>query len=374
VTAASGVFDADAHFMEPPDFWAEHLEPALVERGPVGSGDRGAMVVDRDRRVPTVRWRRLAGGLATLNDEWATRYARYEQRGWDPEAYLMAMDDQGIDRMALYPSRGLMEVAAWGLDPKLAAAIVRASNDWAEKFVAHVPDRLLAIGQLSLRDVDGAVAEARRCAEQHGFRACFVLPEPPLPGVTLERDYYDPLWAALAELDMALALHNVAGTGLGQLGADRFGDWALPRIAAAFPLESALTLFSFLVGGICDRHPGLRVAVLESGAGWVPQWLWWLDELYERYVGLDTPELSATPGELFRRQCFVSAELEEPYLRHVLDALGADCVVTASDFPHPEGSFPDGVREFRARTDVTDTEKTAILWDNPRRLYGVTGA
>jgi predicted TIM-barrel fold metal-dependent hydrolase len=113
------------------------------------------------------------------------------------------------------------------------------------------------------------------------------------------------------------------------------------------------------------------VVVLESGAGWVPFWLWWLDELYERYAGLDTPELSAPPGELFRRQCFVSAEIEEPYLRHAIDALGIDSIVTASDFPHPEGSFPDGVREFLARGDVDDGEKAAILWDNPRRLYGV---
>ena len=57
---------------------------------------------------------------------------------------------------------------------------------------------------------------------------------------------------------------------------------ARPDIAAAFPLESQLSLFSFLVGGICDRHPALRVVVLESGAGWLPFWLWWLDELYER--------------------------------------------------------------------------------------------
>jgi len=98
---------------------------------------------------------------------------------------------------------GLMQVAAWGLDPKLAAAIVRAYNDWAASFVAHVPDRLLGVGQLDLRDVDAAVAEARRCVAEHGFRAFFVLPEPPLPGVTLERPYYDPLWSALEELEFA---------------------------------------------------------------------------------------------------------------------------------------------------------------------------
>jgi predicted TIM-barrel fold metal-dependent hydrolase len=365
------VFDVDSHFMEPPDLWAEHIEPAFAGREPVGSTDRGATVVDGDRRAPTVRWRSRAGGLTTLNETWATDYKRYDERGWDPEAYILAMDDQGIDRMALYPSRGLMQVAAWGLDPHLVAAIVRAYNDWAAKFVANVPDRLTAVGQLALNDVDAAIAEARRCVDELGVRAFFVLPEPPLPGVTLERTYYDPLWATLAELGTPLALHNVAGTGLGQIGADRFGDWALPRIAAAFPLEAQLTLFSFLVGGVCDRHPDLRVVVLEAGAGWLPFWLWWLDELYERYEGLDCDSLSAEPSELFRRQCFISAEVEEPHLRHVVDALGVGCVVTASDFPHPEGSFPNGIRDFAARDDLTEVEKRAILWENPHRLYGL---
>ena len=364
------VVDVDSHFMEPPDFWAEHLEPAFAGRGPVGDADRGGATIDGDRRFPTLTWRSRAGGtLSTLNDMWAGDYARYDERGWDPEAYVMAADDQGIDQMVLYPSRGLMQVSAWGLDPKLSAAIVRAYNDWAAQFVAHAPGRLLAVGQLDLRDVDAAIAEARRGVEQHGFRGFFVMPEPPLPGVTLERTYYDPLWSTLEELDVALALHNVAGTGLGQIGADRFGPWALPRVAAAFPLESQLTLFSFLVGGICDRHPGLRVVVLESGAGWLPFWLWWLDELYERYEGIDCDTLSAPPSELFRRQCFVSAEMEEPRLDAVVDALGAGCIVTASDFPHPEGTFPHGVREFARRSDLGPATARAILSDNPRRLY-----
>ena len=363
------IVDVDSHFMEPPDFWAEHLEPAFRGRGPVGDPDRGGATIDGDRRFPTLTWRSRSGGLSTLNDMWAKEYARYDERGWDPEAYVIAADDQGIDQMVLYPSRGLMQVSAWGLDPALAAAIVRAYNDWAASFVAHAPDRLLAVGQLDLRDVDAAIAEARRGVEQHGFRGFFVMPEPPLPGVTLERAYYDPLWSVLEELDVALALHNVAGTGLGQIGADRFGPWALPRIAAAFPLESQLTLFSFLVGGICDRHPDLRLVVLESGAGWLPFWLWWLDELYERYEGLDCDALSASPSELFRRQCFVSAEIEEPHLDAVVNALGSGCIVTASDFPHPEGTFPNGVREFAARPDLSPTTAQAILSDNPRRLY-----
>jgi predicted TIM-barrel fold metal-dependent hydrolase len=61
--------------------------------------------------------------------------------------------------------------------------------------------------------------------------------------------------------------------------------------------------------------------------------------------------------------------MEEPRLDAVVDALGAGCIVTASDFPHPEGTFPHGVREFARRSDLGSATARAILGDNPRRLY-----
>jgi predicted TIM-barrel fold metal-dependent hydrolase len=63
--------------------------------------------------------------------------------------------------------------------------------------------------------------------------------------------------------------------------------------------------------------------------------------------------------------------MEEPNLAAVVDAVGRGCIVTASDFPHPEGTFPHGVREFAARADLGDATKQAILSDNPRRLYNL---
>ena len=357
------VFDSDSHFIEPVDLW-RHIDPAYRGRGPVAVADHGGLVVD-GHSLPTVRFK----GVKRWNESLRTDYRAYQARGWDPGAYLEAMAKLGVERMALFPSRGLMQVAARGLDPQLASAIVRAYNDWVAEFLVGADDRIVGIGQLDLRDVGAAIAEARRGATELGFRGFFILPEPPLPGVTLDRPYYDPLWSALEDLGLALAVHNVAGTDLGQIGADRFGDWALPRIAFAFPLEAQVALFQFLAGGICERHPNLRVVVLESGAGWLPFWLWWLDELTERYRGLDVPELSLRPSEYFRRQCFVSADLEEPTLPAVIDALGVGPIVTALDFPHPEAR--PGYGAFLQRADFGDDAKRRILWDNPARLYGV---
>ena len=75
------VFDVDSHFMEPADLWQDHIDPAFRDRAPVGSDDRGRVVIDGDRHFPTVRWRRLGGGLSSLNEMWddevrrATRHA-----------------------------------------------------------------------------------------------------------------------------------------------------------------------------------------------------------------------------------------------------------------------------------------------------------
>ena len=170
---------------------------------------------------------------------------------------------------------------------------------------------------------------------------------------------------------MPLCLHNVAGAGHGQIGQDRFGDWAAPRVAFTFPVEMQVAFFQVLLGGMCERHPNLRVVGLESGAGWLPYLLWYYDELYERYHDCDLPPMKLKPSEYFKRQCFLSAELEEPTLKYVVDYIGSDNIVTACDFPHPEGPYPDGVRHFVDRNGIEAEDKRKILCDNGQRLYGV---
>jgi len=104
---------------------------------------------------------------------------------------------------------------------------------------------------------------------------------------------------------------------------------------------------------------------------WLPFWLWWLDELYERYEGVDVETLSAPPSELFRRQCFVSADPGERTLPQVLQLLGDDNVVFASDYPHPDGIFPGVVAALADRADVSDADKAKILGTNAGALFGL---
>lgn len=357
------VIDADSHYHRIPDLRDDYIDPEFRDRLPETRPD-GVTMVD-NRGMSTVQWKRMD----YLNEMWDTEYGAYAERGFDPKSYLMAMEDQGVDKMALF---GVPTVGAWGLDPAVADAMVRGFNRWVADFVADTEDRVIPIGQIDLRNVDAAIREVERCVKEYGFKGFFTNTQPPIPGITLDKPYYDPLWSTFEELDVPLCLHNVAGAGHGQIGQDRFGDWAAPRVAFTFPVEMQVAFFQVLLGGMCERHPNLRVVGLESGAGWLPYILWYYDELYERYHDCDLPPMKLKPSEYFKRQCFLSAELEEPTLKYVVDYIGADNIVTACDFPHPEGPYPDGVRHFIDRNGIDAEAKRKILCDNGQRLYGVT--
>jgi predicted TIM-barrel fold metal-dependent hydrolase len=121
---------------------------------------------------------------------------------------------------------------------------------------------------------------------------------------------------------------------------------------------------------VLERHPDMRVVFLESGCGWVPAWLERIDEHMEHWRHATTP-LPLEPSEYFARQCFVSADPGERTLPQVLQLLGDDNVVFASDYPHPDGIFPGVVAALADRDDLSDVEKIKILATNPARCFGL---
>ena len=58
-------------------------------------------------------------------------------------------------------------------DPRFAAALARAYNDWLHDFCRTDPSRLLGAGMISVYDINDAVEETHRVVEEYGFRSCF---------------------------------------------------------------------------------------------------------------------------------------------------------------------------------------------------------
>jgi predicted TIM-barrel fold metal-dependent hydrolase len=296
-------------------------------------------------------------------------YRSHAERGWSAEVQLEAMDTEGIDVAVLYPTRGLQALSEPRMEPKLADALARAYNNWLYDFCEKNPNRLLGAGMISPFDVDLAVAEARRCAKELGFRAVFMRSST-MEGRNWYDKYFEPLWSTLEELKIPVGFHESSSSAARQTG-DLFEPNFMLRRAVAQPMEQMLGLVSICSGGVLARHPNLRAAFLEANCTWLPWLLWRLDEGWEREGDIWGKDLRMAPSKYFKRQVFVSVEPDEAGVKYVIDYIGADRLVFSTDYPHGDSKYPQAVESF-LQLKISDDEKRKILWDNCAEFYHVS--
>jgi uncharacterized protein len=220
-----------------------------------------------------------------------------------------------------------------------------------------------------LAEPQRAAAEAHRAADL-GLVAMMARPNH-LYGRNLGDRAYDPLYDALEETGLVLAVHEGLGLRGPTIGRDRFEGFAL-RHACSHPLEQMAAMASLVLDGALERHPQLRVAFLESGTGWVPYWLSRLDDHREWMAGSETAGLSLSASEYFARQCIVSTDPEDRLAASSIATLGADRIVWASDFPHPDAEYPGAVGEFCEHLGALGQgELDAVFWTTPLAFYGL---
>jgi len=366
------ILDSDMHIMEPPDLWERYIDDPFKARAPRGvtsENVRDLRMVYPDGREwarTTTRQNNSARGENFERNQKV--YRDHAARGWTAEVQLEAMEIEGIDVAVLYPTRGLRALVVPDMDAKFAAAIARAYNNWLYDFCAREPSRLIGAGMISPYDMNDAVKEARRCAEELGFRAVF-LRSNPLVQAKWHEGYFEPLWSALEDLNLSLGFHESTGTGKNHIG-ERMEPNLMLRRAYGQPLEQMLALGSFCAGGVLARHSKLRVAFLEANCGWLPWLLWRLDEGWEREGDVWAPDLERAPSEYFKRQCVVSVEPDEAAAKQVVEYTGGRSLVFSTDYPHGDSKYPEAVEHF-LRLPIGDDEKRKILWDNCAVYYAI---
>ena len=376
------VADSDLHVMEPPDLWARYIDPSFAHAAPVGLAE-----LPRDMRVRvknhtllrlgSVRPRRIDGRKTGWREEHDSVYAESEARGWDAASQIAAMDTEGLDLAVLYPSRGLFVlgldsvdmIGGDGLEPAYASAIARAYNDWLAEFCAYAPDRMFGAAMVAPHDIDGAVLEARRCVEELGFKAVFLA-----PGCVNRRPWhhpaYDPLWAEVERLDVPIAFHGGGQTYLRPDFSLEVFDRLMMWHTFNQPLAIQFVTVSLCGGGVLERFPNLRVALLEGNCSWAPWLLHRLDEHFEWTGWYEATDLKLKPSEYFLRNCFLGVEAEEETAVHYLDWFGPDNLVFSTDYPHGDSQFPNAVDAFE-KLAIPDDAKVKIVGENWERLYKI---
>ena len=130
-----------------------------------------------------------------------------------------------------------------------------------------------------------------------------------------------------------------------------------------------MAMLSMIAGGVFERFPRLRVAYMEAGSGWLPFWLWRIEEHLEMSGWSEAPECSKSPQEYFQSNCYITTECDEHLVYHVIDELGDDKILFETDYPHPDSKYPRAVETFLAQEKLSDASKRKILWDNAIDFY-----
>ncbi len=285
----------------------------------------------------------------------------------DPDLRVKDQDLDGIQAEVLYGILGATERLQ---DPPAAAQMTRIYNDWLTSFCAAHPDRFAGIASISDHDLDEAVREIYRVAKGGVLRGV----EIPLRTEMkpLFDEMWQPVWRAAQECGLPIHFHTIGGKK-----PDFESMPPLPRrqsfavFITGFQLKMADKLMEILYGGILEAYPKLQVVIGESGIGWIPYFLEHMDlEWEDQFRDLT---LTMKPSECWRRQCFATYQSDPVGLR-LLDVLGKDNVMWDSDFPHPDGVWPDS-QEFIARETgaLSDELRKKVICDNAARLYRFTG-
>ena len=376
------VADSDLHVMEPPDLWQRYIDPAYAHAAPIGLSElqRDMRVRVKNRsmlRMGAVRPQRVDGRKTGWREEHDNVYADPESRGWDAPSQVEAMDKEGLDLAVLFPSRGLFVlgldsvdmIGAEGLEPAYASAIARAYNDWLADFCKEAPDRMFGAAMVAPHDVEGAVLEARRSVEELGFKAVFLA-----PGCVNRRPWhhpaYDPLWAEIERLDVPLSFHGGGQTYLTPDFSLEVFDRLMMWHTFNQPLAIQFVTVSLCAGGVLERFPNLRVALLEGNCSWAPWLLHRLDEHYEWTGWYEAPDLTMKPSDYFRRNCWISVESDEDTVTHFIDTFGYDKLVTSTDYPHGDSKFPHAIDAFD-KLPMSDDAKAKTVSTNWSELYKI---
>lgn len=371
------VFDGDGHVVEPPGVWVDYLDPSLRSRIEPDAQRLGALF---GALLPIVDGRPSFAGSSMMTEYLrsgeaakmqAERFGIDAQQGIAPGTLVSAMDTEGIDLSAVYPSYGLHVPYCQEIDPVVAIGLARSYNRWLGGWCADAGGRVIPVALAPLHDPDLAAREISRSVREEGARAVMLRPNP-VAGRPLHHRANDRVFAALADLGVAMIVHEGRGGNVRFLGEDRFDSWYASR-AVCHPMEAMAAFAGLVVEGVFDRHPGLRVGFLESGTGWLPYWLDRLDEHHEMWGPSERPDLRCRPSEYFARQCVISGETDDSFLAPVVASVGAERVMWASDYPHMECAYPESVSKLLANGALSPEALRTLLWETPCRLYGVDG-
>lgn len=391
------IISVDDHVVEPPDLWTERLPSSYGDRIPHVVRDRAKFsfeggVFSYEKGAADGEWcdwwiyddlvyplpkLSAAVGFEKL-DITPITFDQLRPGGWKQADRLADMDDNHVDASVCFPNvlpRFCGQAFLEREDKDLALLCVQAYNDWMidEWCAGDGKGRLIPMAIVPLWDPIAAAAEIRRCAAKGCFAVSFSENPYPLglPSIHDSERFWDPLFQACEETETILNMHIGSSSKMPTTSPD-----APFAVSSTITFSNAMgSLCDYVLSGVFDRFPGLRIAYAEGQVGWMPYVIERMDKLWEERdsessfgVQLANRPSSYIPGHIWG--CIFDDEVG---LRN-RDLIGMDQICFEVDYPHADTTFPhtkEVATKIVTNAGLDDTEIYKLLRGNAIHGWGL---
>jgi len=379
-------FDCDNHYYEALDAFTRHLAksdgPRCVQWCQIDGRQYQVVggVVSRAVTNPTFDPISPAGamhdyfrgnpeGKHPLEFLAARERIRPEYR--DRDARIATMDEQGLSKIWLFPTLGMLYEELLKHDPGAVCLTFRAFNRWlADDWGFAYRDRIFTAPYIALADVDWACAELDWALDA-GARVIVMRPAAPITELGQRSPFdpmFDPFWARVNEAGVTVVIHaGDSGYSSNGYAEDSFsarfsGGWkptiksfAIERAAADFVITSVFEK-------MFDRFPNLRMASVENGSDYLAETMKKLTSTHHKMPGY----FGTHPVETLKQHWWINPFWEDD-VHQIVDLMGADRVLFGSDWPHIEG-MPQPLDYLQELKQFSDADRRRIVLDNVTEL------
>ena len=281
--------------------------------------------------------------------------------------------DAGKDRIADMDASGIeMQVLSLSgsldrLDPAIAVALARDTNDKLAAAVQAHPDRFAAFATLALQEPEIAAGEFERCVRQLGFKGALV--NGTSNGQFLDDQRFSPLFETAQELDVPIYLHpGLPPQAVRKAYYDGLpGDvgFFLSTAGWGWHVETGMHCLRMIVSGLFDRFPKLKIIIGHMGEA-LPFYIVRADEFLSQSAG----HLKRRVSEYFHEHFYITTSgcFSLPPFLCALQIVGPDRILFSVDYPYNSNAIG---RAFLDNLPVSEEDRAKISHGNAKRLLKI---
>lgn len=345
VLESETIVDADVHLSVPEAELAEYVDRPYTD-----------WLTAPDVQLKSPEWDPTLGGKIESRDLLTPDQLRRD-----------VVDSLHVDHPILNVFRNLSRLSR----TDAALELMRGCNDYLfDRFLDE--GDYLGLATVATQKPARAAEELDRVGDDDRIVGVFLPTTGPMP--PLGDPEYDVLYRAMEDRGLTPVYHGATNSGfdVGFPKYDRAFEKFLTAHVNAHLWSQAMTLTSLIAHGVPEKFPDLDFVFLEAGIGWVPYMMFRLNKEAAMRRS-EVPLLEKQPEEYIReRMYFASQPLGEPmdgrHMQSLLDIVGADSLLFASDYPHWDFDHPSEL-DAHLRARFSSEERSRVLNGNAKRVF-----